>query len=312
MGAVAVLRELWRRRLFVAAGAVLAVVAGLFVAYKISLPFSLQSRSYEVGIASTTALVDTPASQVVDLGDSSDGSAAALPGRAALLASLLSTSPLKDEVAKTAGVDPRRLLAGPAPAAGGSGAAMPTGSTVSYSDPQANILTVTPMEALPMLSVETQAPDAVTAAKLSNGAIAVLQSHLDTLTRTDAVPNARRLVVKQLGAARVAVEKRGPSHVLAVITAMFIFGLSCACIIGVSWLVRSWRQAAMLESMPQEEWPVVPDWHVNAAEQRAPADGVSRLRPVPAPAPAPALGNAPAPPPPAEPARSSGGSWSTR
>jgi len=48
--------------------ALIAVLVGLAVGYRVGFPPKLESRQYTVGIASLTALVDTPSSQVVDLG----------------------------------------------------------------------------------------------------------------------------------------------------------------------------------------------------------------------------------------------------
>jgi hypothetical protein len=259
MEAVAILRDLWRRRLVVAVVAVIALLIGLQLAFRISPPFTLKSRTYHVGIASTTALVDTPASQVVDLGDSSDNSAAAaLPGRAMLLANLITTSPLKDEIARQAGINPRTLIAtmpsDTGTAAGGGQTASLTGATVSASDPRASTLTVQTFEGLPMLAVQTQAPTAAAAARLSDGAIHVLEVHVNSLAGTDRVPAGRRLVVKQLGAARVATVQRGPSRMLALIAAMFVFMLGCAAILGVTWLTRTWYDAAELETLSEDEY----------------------------------------------------------
>src|ERR1044071_1276315 len=106
MEVVVMLRELWRRRWLVLLSGVLALLIGVLMAYRVHPPFKFESRAYTVGIASTTAMLDTPSSQVVDLGGQDSevaGSAGTLPGRAALLASVLTTSPLKDEIAKSAG-----------------------------------------------------------------------------------------------------------------------------------------------------------------------------------------------------------------
>jgi hypothetical protein len=292
MRAVVLLRELWRHRMLVLAGALLAVIVAVLTAFKVSPPLTLQSRSYEVGVASTTALVDTPTSQVVDLGDSNDNSAGALPGRAALLASLLSTSPLKDDIAKKAGIDPHTLIAG-SPDTGGAAAgaaAGPVGS-ISPKDPHASFLTVTTLEGLPILSVDVQAPDVQTAARLSNGAIEVLQANLSSLASSDSVPEGRRLVVKQLGAARVGAQKRGPSRVLAVFAGFLVFALVCAGILGLSWLARSWRQMEALERLPSIDWPTLDDY----------AEGVAEPAPVHYDEPAPET--AMPPPEPAQPAR---------
>ena len=65
---VTILRELWRQRALVLAGAALAIALGLMTAYKVSLaPPKLESRQYRVGVASARMLIDTPDSQVVDL-----------------------------------------------------------------------------------------------------------------------------------------------------------------------------------------------------------------------------------------------------
>src|SRR4051794_34884781 len=103
MGAVALLRELWHRRLLVAVVALVAVLAATLMAYHVG-PSGVSSRQHHVGIASTAALVDTPSSQAVDLGGKESADGATLPGRATLLASLLTSAPLKDEIARAAGI----------------------------------------------------------------------------------------------------------------------------------------------------------------------------------------------------------------
>jgi hypothetical protein len=292
MEAVVVLRGLWRHRILVVLSAALAVGVALILAFKVSLPFTFQSRSYEVGIASTTALVDTPTSQVVDLGDSNDNSAGALTGRAALIASLLSTSPLKDEIAKKAGIAPDTLIAG-AP-----GATTPSGETnapvgsISPKDRRASFLDVQPSEGLPILMVAVQAPDVATASRLSNGAIEVLQTHLSSLAGVDGVPAGRRLVVKQLGAARVGAAQRGPSRVLAAVAGIFLFTLVCAAILVVEWLARNWKRAEALERLSPTDWAIL---EASAMELAKEADTKPRVEPAPRKRDAP-----PTPTPPAQ------------
>lgn len=256
---IVILRDLWRRRLLVVAGGLLALAIGVLLAFHYTPPLKLQSRAYSVGIASTTALLDTPSSQVVDLGDQTDAAAnqaGTLPGRAALIASVLTTSPLKDEIAKQAGIDPRTLIAG-APAPGSTLPIAPIGS-LSINDRRASLLTVTATEGLPMLAVDVTAPDEQTAARLSNGAIKVLQQHLDTLATAGGVPVNRRLVVKQLGAAREATSKRGPSRKIAAIVSILLFGMVCGSIIAFGWFAKRWRQSEGLELFPPIEWQTIP------------------------------------------------------
>ena len=250
MELVGMLRVLWRHRLLVVVAALIAVLVGLGVAYRIGFPAKLESRQYHVGLGTVTALVDTPSSQVVDLGGKTGADIATLSGRAQLLASLMTSSPIKDEIATRSGVSPDRLIAvsaaGAPPGAPASG-----GASVNKSDPKANILTagIPNVETgdVPIISVTTQAPQAAVAARLANASIAVLKEHLQTVAGIDRVPDARRVVVTQLGRARASDEVRGPSRVMALVAAFFVFVFGCLAILGISALVSGWRQAAELE-----------------------------------------------------------------
>ena len=115
MTVVAVLRELWRYRRLVIAGAIVALVFQVMLVYNVSLgiPPKLESRQYNVGVASGAVLIDSQSSQAVDLGGGEGEvkvDVASLSARAQLLANLLVTRPLRDEIAKGAGVAPDRMI----------------------------------------------------------------------------------------------------------------------------------------------------------------------------------------------------------
>jgi hypothetical protein len=269
MQIVVMLRELWRHRRLVMLSGLIAVAIGVLMLYSVSPPIKLQTRAYTVGIASTTAMLDTPSSQVVDLGggqnDDVAASAGSLPGRAALLANVLTKPPRKDQIAQAAGIDPLTLIAeSPSP---DSTLPRPAVGSISPNNPRASLLTVSTFEGLPILGVNVTAPDERTALKLSNGAITVLLAHIASLAKTDGVPANRRLVVKQLGPPRVATAKHGPSRKLAAVVVLFIFCLLCAAILIVSWLRTSWDQARWEDVDPED--PLVPpvDWERLAPER---------------------------------------------
>ena len=113
MGLVGPLRTLWRMRIVVVVIAVFAVAMGIFVAYSYSPPTSLMSRQYQVAAGTAMALVDSPSSQVVDLGGEEEVGVdiSSLSSRATLLASLMTSSPMKEEIAASAGIPPNRLIA---------------------------------------------------------------------------------------------------------------------------------------------------------------------------------------------------------
>jgi hypothetical protein len=253
---VTALRILWRRRWAVAAFVLLAILMGVLTAFRFTPPTKLESKRYYVGIGSVTALVDTPKSQIVDLGggETTGADIATLSARASLLASVMTNSPIKDEIAAAAGIRSEDLIAiPPASSEPGAGTA-PAPDSAKLSDPKANVLktTIPSLETgqIPIISVSTQAPTAETAAKLANASIKILQKHLTTVAGTDAVPSDRRIVVRQLGPARSSLESRGPGNALAIAVVFLVVLFGCGAILGLTALIGGWRRASELEKLP--------------------------------------------------------------
>lgn len=274
MGVAGILRELWRRRLLVGVVALCAALIGIAVTYRISLPGKLESRHYHVGVASARALVDTPSSQVVDLGLTTGSDIGTLSARAQLLASLITSSPMKDEIASRAGVDPNLLVTPPSGgAAAASGDSSGTSGGIAVPDAKANVLkaSVPSLEAgtIPIIAVDTQAPDARSAARLADQAIAVLQAHLQNVAGTERVPEKRRVVVRELGGAASTTMRRGPSRLLAILAAVVAFTAGCAVILALSDIQRDWRRTSAAERRD-------PDGAAGA--EPAGPDGGDRLR----------------------------------
>jgi hypothetical protein len=248
MGAVAILRELWRHRIVVLSAIPLALIVGLSVPYKLGIP--LQSRQHEVGVASATALLDTPRSQVVALGGPDAAVAAALPARAVLLASLLTTSPLHERIARRAGVASNLLIATAPPQADGAAdvrAPAATGASVADDDPRASLVTLSTSMTLPMIVVDARAPDEATAERLANAAVTTLAEYVKDTVGAEAVPSERRIVVEQLGPARSTTKHEGPSGVLGVLAGLLVLLAVCAAILLVSVLARDWRRMSAVE-----------------------------------------------------------------
>jgi hypothetical protein len=249
MGAVAVLRQLWHHWVLVAVGAALAVAAGLMVTYQVTpgVPPTFKSRQYEVGIASAAVLVDSRTSQVVDLEvgpDRPDVSQVSI--RARLLANLMATSPLKDQIAARAGVRPDWLIGHP-PAEGGPVAnRTPQGpnATIGEDDRRASVLTVYVNETLPIITADVRGPDAATAAKVAGASITMLARYVKAATASNRLPDARSLVVSRLGAAKSGTLTQGNGPLLGVVLFVFVFGAWCAALVAGSSLVRAWREAA--------------------------------------------------------------------
>jgi hypothetical protein len=254
MDVVSALRTLWRFRLLLTVLALASIVIGVAMAYRIQGPTTFVSRQYQVGIGSAQALVDTPSSQVADLGaaDTVNVDIATLSTRAGLLANLMTSSPMKDEIAQRAGISPDELIAVPPlsmTAVAGSGTA--PGVKVRAGDRKASLLKVTIPELqsgqIPIISVRTQAPDQSTAGRLANASIVVLEEHLTSVANLDKVPTPRRVIVRPLGRAQASVEAHGPGKKLAIVVAVVLFGFAAATVLGIVALASGWRTASELE-----------------------------------------------------------------
>jgi hypothetical protein len=263
---VTILRELWRQRALVVAGAALAIAIGLMTAYKVSLaPPKLESRQYHVGVASARMLIDTPDSQVVDLEPKgADG----LGTRANLLANLMASNPVRTIIARNAGVNPADLIAvAPSMSAGPQ---VPTliseRASKSAANPESFILTLRADETLPIITIDAQAPDAERAARLADAATTGLRDYLRSVAAAQNVPNARQLVISTLGAAQSADVVRGPRRLFAFLAAIFTFGLACASVVVVAGIARGWRRAAELERA-HDEAAAIEEQHIRAVER---------------------------------------------
>jgi hypothetical protein len=242
--AVRILRQLWRQRLLAGAGLVLALVCGILMMYRLTvgLPPMFESRQYTVGVAAAEVLVDSPSSQVIDLGGGHVRTdVGVLTTRARLLASIMATSPLKDQIARAAAIDPRTFVAD-APSLGPT--EKPSTVEVAQAGPRGNAMTVYYNETLPIITAEAQAATEHVAARIASSAIDELSRYLTSVGAKDRVPDVRRLVVKPLGPARHATVKRGPSPLVVAVATLLLFCAWCAGIIVATRVARRWRQVA--------------------------------------------------------------------
>jgi hypothetical protein len=225
--------------------ALLGILTGILISYRIGLPPKLESRRHTVATARVMVLVDTPRSLVIDLASRSD--VATLSDKARVLANLVTRSPLKERIADLAGV-PRDMLVPVRerrlgrPVAEGPNV---TGAVIGQRDRRAYVLRAivpTLVEGdTPIVEVQTQAPDIAGAVRLANASIAGMQSQLALIARRQAVPPARRVVLRQQNPPLAQIEQRGPSTRLAVIGGAFAFLVGCLMIVAVGRVRRRLR-----------------------------------------------------------------------
>lgn len=256
MDAVKTLRALWAKRLVVLLVTVLAV--GASVALTVTTP------EQSSGIAQSLALVDTPSSQVVDLGGLADvASIATLTTRANLLTGLVTSAPLKNYIALRAGISPSSLLAlsaatQPTAAPGASSSPAPGPNTSpAPTKRMPYVLTASVPELqtgqVPILMIDTQGPTAAGAARLANSAITVLTDYLHSLAKSDNVPASRRVIVRQLGAATSSTNTQGASKIVSVGAGLVILLIGCGLILIIPAMRSGWRRAGELEKLAHDD-----------------------------------------------------------
>jgi len=238
MEVVLVLRELWRRRLIVLAIGLLALLAGSAVAFR--LP-SLESRKYEVGVATAGVLVDTPNSQVVEVAPKGSDT---LGVRANLIASLMAEGDLKGSIARRAGLPPDELE-------GVSESSTALAAETEPAPTSAHVLTtrvaVTPGgDRLPIIEIDAQAPDAARAGKIVEAAVEGLREYLDSKAASEQIEEGQRLRVGGLGSPQARTVVRGPGNMLAVLVVIVVFGVGCAMLLAVVALIEGWRVASVI------------------------------------------------------------------
>jgi hypothetical protein len=255
--AIATMRELWRRRYSVGIGLAYALTVIFLMSFRVSggFPPKIESRQYDAGIASTDVLVDSPNSQVVDVGGGSNDAAGAtidlggLSTRARLLASLMSSSPLKDRIASAARIKSQKLIVIAPTGDNLAPRVTPaTSTTVKPGDRDANVLGLYVDETLPILTMRVQAPDADTAERLATAAVSELGRYLKSVASADNVPDARQLVVEPLGRATSASVVKGPRRLFAILAGLLILTLWCTATVMLPRLVRTWKTAALAEA----------------------------------------------------------------
>jgi hypothetical protein len=249
MEAVKILRQLWHYRLLLAIGILFATLIAILMTYKVTLglPPGLESRQYKVGIASAEVLVDSPSSQIADIGGGQVSTdVTALTARARLLANLMATSPLKDQIARRAGV-PRRELIANAPVIGPQLKPTPIDNQAAVDDRRGTTLTVYFNETLPIITADAKATTEEVAARISSAAIEELGKYLESVAASDKVPDARQLVLSPLGPARFATVQRGPRRLFSILAFVALLSFWCVGIVVVSRIARDWHEAAALE-----------------------------------------------------------------
>jgi hypothetical protein len=250
MEPVQVIRQLWSRKLLVGLVIVVAALAAILSAYRISVsPPGLHSRALQVGAASSQILVDSPKSALVD--GASLGTFEALSTRAKIYGEYLSSLAARKQIAKLAGV--------PAASISSSGPFSPATGQTNYesqsSEDRANEilqegaqsrLVFTGQEGVPILTVDAQAATAARAVDLANASFIALKQYVNNLS-VDGEDVKRGVTVRELGAPEGGTIGAGNDVVLMALAFLAILILGCAAILVVPRFTQRWRTLSQVE-----------------------------------------------------------------
>jgi hypothetical protein len=245
MEIVAILRALSRHRILVAAGAVLAVVIGLRLAFDVALsPPALHSKRFVSGTATGRVLITARKEPTADL-KLSDVSGT-LGVRSILLADLLSTDATRAAIARGAHVAPDQLAV-ITPAMGPPPIDIPlaqrAGEAAATPGVPVSVVVAAPGD-IPIITLTVGAPDTATAARVVDSATRALQGLIASKSR-----HGPALALLRLGPPFRKSIVTGSSPVAGAIAAVVLFLVWCAGIVLVAGVARRRREHRAAEAL---------------------------------------------------------------
>jgi hypothetical protein len=173
------LQRLWRHRVLVALGVLVAAVVTVFYAYDVSLgDRTVRSRTSSFGAAQTTMYVDTRRSSIVLTQQNTN----TLVSRAQILARLIDSGRIKQSAARKLGIERREIsVIGPFPDTAGQQSNQPAAQQranqiLSQGSPYSVFVDTDPNA--PTIALFTQAPDGAKASRLAGEVTRALQSYV--------------------------------------------------------------------------------------------------------------------------------------
>ena len=237
------IRDLWKHRLLLALGVLIAAVAAAF---------SVHHKSLQYSSASTQVLVDSTSSVIGNANEPFEP----LSGRAQVYSNFMTSPTILEAIGKQVGLSGDQIYA-----AGPVDANLPrveqeptalkrnveiTGEAKPYRlsfENQGNVPTIT---------INSQAPSTSQAIALANASAVALEQYVAGVETTDKIPVHSQVAIRQLGSASGAVVDGGISKTLAVIVFMAVFLL---CIPAAYLFGRNGPWVLLLLAVP-----VVPVW----------------------------------------------------
>jgi hypothetical protein len=250
----AIFREVWGHKRWLGVGVLFALLAALLTSYRISLsPPSLNSRSLELGAASTRVMIDTPRSKLIDLAAGTHDFTS-LSTRANLLANVMASEPVRVYIARRAGIDQDRLITSAPIIANVPRAVTEPGTERRASDILDQTdqwrLNISANPQVPIVYVYAQAPSERDAIALANSSVDGLRDYLREVASREDIGDEQQVQVQQLGRAGGGVLNNGVGVRLSLLAFIVVLALWSALIVMASRMTEGWRAAAARERQP--------------------------------------------------------------
>jgi hypothetical protein len=228
-----------------AAAFVIGVAACVLSLYQVGfLPPSVHSRDWEIGAASTTLVIDTPQSEILNLHATTDDFGS-LQARAALLGNFMASDPVKAQIARLMGIAPSRIQATSPVTANVPQTFTEPGSGASATDILASAdhykLQLQADPTVPILHIYAQAPTGPAAVALANDSVTGLKQYLKSLSATRGVNPAAHVDLIQLGTATGGVINGGVTKEIGLLVFLTAFATVCFAAALLSRFRVGWR-----------------------------------------------------------------------
>jgi hypothetical protein len=237
-----ILKELWRRRVWVALGLLVAVVVSASTIYRIGLnPPSLEKKALEFAAADTQLLIDSRRSSLTDLGQD----LGPLVTRADVFSRLMTSAPVKRSIAAEVGLPPEGFTA-----QSQADINRPRAEKESTAEQRANQIRgegvgyrlFFDVEGnLPVISIASQAPTTKDALRLADGAAVGVAKYIERLKKAQPGPVAAQVQVRRLGKAQGGLVNQGADTTAAALGFGGTFVGACLLILLGSNVVSAWR-----------------------------------------------------------------------
>lgn len=264
MTAVSVLRELWERRLLVAAAAATAAIVAVAAVYDLALaPPSISKQDHVEARGSIEILIDSAQSPIADVGRNLEP----LTARAGVFSRYIAGGNVINRISDQTGIPAGEIeVAGPVPLPGEAvGAAAPPQQQRPYG------IEVAQRDALPIVNVVSRAPTLEEARQLVAAVPPAVRGIVGGIQRQQEIPDRKRVTFRVLGPPLAQVVTAANGAKVALMIFLFLFSLLVLLILGLPRFIEAWWAAG-----PDHAEPHAQPQQLRVASIATPEDAVER------------------------------------